>query len=89
MKAARLFAAFFACMLCAAGVVWSQAFPAKPVRVIVPFPPGGANDIVARIVLSKVSEQMGQSFIIENRAGAGARSARPSWPKASLTAIRC
>jgi tripartite-type tricarboxylate transporter receptor subunit TctC len=58
-------------MLCAAGVVWSQAFPAKPVRVIVPFPPGGANDIVARIVLSKVSEQMGQSFIIENRAGAG------------------
>jgi len=71
MKAARLFAAFFACMLCAAGVVWSQAFPAKPVRVIVPFPPGGANDIVARIVFSKVSEQMGQSFIIENRAGAG------------------
>jgi len=41
------------------------------VRVIVPFPPGGANDIVARIVLSKVSEQMGQSFVIENRAGAG------------------
>ncbi|MDO8629670.1 MAG: tripartite tricarboxylate transporter substrate-binding protein, partial [Phycisphaerales bacterium] len=68
---ARLFAAFFACMLCAAGVVWSQAFPAKAVRAIVPFPPGGANDIVARIVLSKVSEQMGQSFIIENRAGAG------------------
>ncbi len=71
MKAARLFAAFFACSVSAAGVVWSQAFPAKPVRVIVPFPPGGANDIVARIVLSKVSEQMGQQFIIENRAGAG------------------
>ena len=71
MKAARLLAAFFACMLCAAGAAWSQAFPAKPVRVIVPFPPGGANDIVARIVFSKVSEQMGQSFIIENRSGAG------------------
>jgi tripartite-type tricarboxylate transporter receptor subunit TctC len=75
MKAARLFASFFACVLCAAGVAWSQgsapAFPAKPVRVIVPFPPAGANDIVARIVLPKVSEQMGQSFVIENRAGAG------------------
>ncbi|HKA41004.1 MAG TPA: tripartite tricarboxylate transporter substrate binding protein [Burkholderiales bacterium] len=71
MKAARFFAAFFACMLCAAGAAWSQAYPAKLVRVIVPFPPGGANDIVARIVLSKLSEQMGQQFIIENRAGAG------------------
>jgi len=71
MNAARPIAAFFACMLCSAGVVWSQAFPAKPVRVIVPFPPGGANDIVARIVFQKVSEQMGQSFVIENRSGAG------------------
>ena len=71
MKAVRVFAAFFAGMLCAGGVAWSQAYPAKPVRVIVPFPPGGANDIIARIVLPKVSEQMGQSFVVENRSGAG------------------
>jgi tripartite-type tricarboxylate transporter receptor subunit TctC len=58
-------------MLCAAEVAWSQAYPARPVRVIVPFPPGGANDIVARVVLPKLSEQMGQSFVIENRSGAG------------------
>jgi tripartite-type tricarboxylate transporter receptor subunit TctC len=58
-------------MLCVEGVAWSQTYPVKPVRVIIPFPPGGANDIVARLVLPKLSEQMGQSFIIENRSGAG------------------
>ena len=71
MRAVRMFAAFVSGMLCAAGVAWSQAYPTRLVRVIVPFPPGGANDIVGRIVLSKLSEQMGQQFIIENRAGAG------------------
>jgi tripartite-type tricarboxylate transporter receptor subunit TctC len=66
-----VFAASIAGTLCAGGVAWSQAYPAKPVRVIIPFPPGGANDIVARVVFPKLSEQMGQSFVIENRSGAG------------------
>jgi tripartite-type tricarboxylate transporter receptor subunit TctC len=71
MSTVRMFAAFVSTMLCAAGAAWSQPYPAKPVRVIVPFPPGGANDIVGRIVTSKLTEQMGQSFLIENRSGAG------------------
>ncbi len=45
-------------------------YPAKPVRVIVPFPPGGATDIVARLVLQKLGEQVGQSFIVDNKGGA-------------------
>lgn len=71
MNRTQTLAAAAACLLGAAGAAWSQAFPAKQVRVIVPFPPGGANDIAARIALPKVSEQMGQSLVIENRSGAG------------------
>ncbi|HEX2826006.1 MAG TPA: tripartite tricarboxylate transporter substrate-binding protein [Burkholderiales bacterium] len=71
MRTARLFAVLFAVILCAAGAAWSQNYPVKPVRVVVPFPPAGANDITARVVLPKLSEQMGQSFIIDNRSGAG------------------
>ena len=47
------------------------AYPNKPVKVLVPYPPGGATDIVARIVFQQVSEATGQQFVIENRAGAG------------------
>ena len=45
-------------------------YPAKPVRVVVVFPPGGSNDVVARLVFQKVSELLGQQFVIENRGGA-------------------
>jgi tripartite-type tricarboxylate transporter receptor subunit TctC len=48
----------------------AQVYPDKPVRVIVVFPPGGSNDVVARIVFQKVSESLGQQFVIENRGGA-------------------
>lgn len=57
-------------MVFASGAAWSQAYPSKPVRVIVSFPPAGATDIVARLVFQKVSEQVNQQFIIDNRAGA-------------------
>jgi tripartite-type tricarboxylate transporter receptor subunit TctC len=54
---------------------WAQAFPARPVRVMVGFPAGGPADILARLLGQWLSERLGQQFIIENRAGAGSNIA--------------
>ncbi len=54
-----------------AGALAAQTYPDRPVRVIVPWPPGQATDLVARITAQKLSESLGQPFIIENKAGAG------------------
>ena len=56
--------------LCISGAM-AQSYPNKPVRLIVPFAPGGFTDVVARILGQKLSASMGQQFVIENKAGAG------------------
>ena len=72
MKLRKLIcAAIGALALLQPGLAAAQAWPAKPIRLIVPFPPGGSTDIVARIVAQKLSERLGQSIVIENRGGAG------------------
>jgi tripartite-type tricarboxylate transporter receptor subunit TctC len=53
----------------------TQAFPARPVRIIVGFPPGGVSDIVARLIGQSLSERLGQPFVIENRPGAASNIA--------------
>ena len=63
----------FAILLCCAlfaGVASAQQYPVKPVRVVIPWPPGGSNDMVGRVVVQKMSEAMGQQFVVDNRAGA-------------------
>ena len=58
-------------LLAGSAVVLAQAYPNKPVRLIVPFAPGGFTDVVARILGQRLSAVMGQQFVIENKAGAG------------------
>ena len=58
-------------LLVLAGAVWSQDYPNRSVRVVVPFPPGGAPDLVGRTLANRLQERLGQPFVVENRTGAG------------------
>lgn len=63
---------FAAAYLSGGAVMAQSAYPVKPVRLIVPFPPGGAVDVIGRIVSSRLSERLGQQVVVDNRGGANA-----------------
>jgi tripartite-type tricarboxylate transporter receptor subunit TctC len=67
----------------------AEAFPDRPIHIVVPFPAAGSNDVVARFLGQKLSDICGQSVIIDNRAGAGGMSARSSSRGPRRMDIRC
>ncbi|MEI6716909.1 MAG: tripartite tricarboxylate transporter substrate binding protein [Betaproteobacteria bacterium] len=58
-------------LFCAPSNLWAQAFPSKPITIIVPYPPGGLIDMVARVIQQRFALELGQPVVIENKSGAG------------------
>jgi tripartite-type tricarboxylate transporter receptor subunit TctC len=71
MTSTRPVSAAIALALFAQPTFRAQEYPVKPVRLVVPFPPGGGTDIVARLITQKLPERLGANFLIDNRSGAG------------------
>jgi len=84
-----LSAAVCALSLPLAAPAQAQAWPTKPVKMVVPFSPGGSTDVVARMLGQRLSEIWGQTVVIENKAARAATSAPTWWPSRPPTATRC
>jgi len=69
--------------LALAGIAAAQTYPSRTVRVVVPFPPGGAPDLVGRTLANRLSERLGQPFVVENRTGAGGNIAAEAVAKSA------
>jgi tripartite-type tricarboxylate transporter receptor subunit TctC len=68
----------FIVLICGALALWlapdnaaSQPYPTRPVTLVIPFPPGGGNDALGRMVADKMSKSIGQQIVVDNRGGAG------------------
>ena len=83
MIANKLVRMFAACTVVFASTLNAQTYPSQPIRMIVPYPPGGFTDLVSREVASRLTSELGQSVVVENRPGAGTNLAADLVSKAA------
>jgi tripartite-type tricarboxylate transporter receptor subunit TctC len=84
-------------MLAAGSANAESKYPDHTVRIVVPFPPGGITDVAGRLLSDKLGQKFGQSFIVDNRPGAGsiigsdivAKATRSSWDRSPTPSSRC
>jgi tripartite-type tricarboxylate transporter receptor subunit TctC len=82
-RTALVLGALAACALGRPEPLAAQPYPSRPIRIVVPFPPGGPTDVMARLIVQSMSARLGQSVIIENQPGAGGRSGSKAVASAS------
>jgi tripartite-type tricarboxylate transporter receptor subunit TctC len=85
----RLFAALAAILALATGQAGAQTYPANPVRLVVPFAPGGGADLMARILSEPLAKRLGPPIVIDNKPGAGATIGADFVAKASPDTTPC
>ena len=85
----RVWRSLGACALALLLASAAHAYPDKPLHLIVPFPAGGGADSLARLVMPKVAQALGQPIVIENKAGAGGNIGAEVWRRQPLTATPC
>ena len=71
MKSLIAILSAFAALAVPCTALAADAYPAKPIRLIIPFPPGGSNDVVGRVIATQLGERLGQQVVVDNRGGAG------------------
>ena len=82
----RILLAFFI-LIGAANAAWAQSWPSRPLRLVIPFAPGGGADIAGRVIGQELSEVLKQPVIIENRAGAETVHFSISRPQSSIRVL--
>jgi tripartite-type tricarboxylate transporter receptor subunit TctC len=83
MRSARFMAALVGILVFFASAAFAQSYPSKPLRMLVPFPPGGAPDLVARLLATNLSARFGQPVVVENRPGAAGNIASEAAAKSA------